>query len=214
MQPYLDSKQHPYIHLVDGGVSDNVGMRGVLDALELLEALHDAGVPTPLDQLRRIIVFVVNSLSSPRTDWDESESPPGTFNILLKATGVPIDHYSYEAVELLKDISARWDKERRIRDFAQCSTNKDSPVCAAVRPPNAEVYAIDVSFAALSDKTERDYLNQQPTSFVLPAEAVDRLRAAAGTIILASPEFQRLLKDVGATVIADPSISGAGAATH
>jgi hypothetical protein len=34
------------------------------------------------------------------------------------------------------------------------------------------------------DKAERDYLNQQPTSFVLPAEAVDRLRAAAGTIIL------------------------------
>jgi NTE family protein len=199
---------------VDGGVSDNVGMRGVLDALELLEALHDAGVPTPLDQVRRIIVFVVNSLSSPRTDWDESESPPGTFNILLKAAGVPIDHYSYEAVELLKDISARWDKERRIRDLAQCSTNKDSPVCAAVRPPNAEIYTIDVSFAALPDKTERDYLNQQPTSFVLPAEAVDRLRAAAGTIILASPEFQRLLKDVGATVIADPSVSGAGGATH
>jgi NTE family protein len=214
MQPYLDSKQHPYIHLVDGGVSDNVGMRGVLDALELLEALHDAGVPTPLDRVRRIIVFVVNSLSSPRTDWDESESPPGTFNILLKAAGVPIDHYSYEAVELLKDISARWDKERRIRVLAQCSTNKDSPVCAAVRPPNAEVYAINVSFAALPDKTERDYLNQQPTSFVLPAEAVDRLRAAAGAIILASPEFQRLLKDVGATVIAEPSFSGAGAPTH
>ena len=51
------------------------------------------------------------------------------------------------------------------------------------------------------DKAERDYLNQQPTSFVLPAEAVDRLRAAAGTIILASPEFQRLLKDVGAKVV-------------
>ena len=112
IEPYLDSKQHPYIHLVDGGVSDNVGMRGVLDALELLEALHDAGVPTPLDRVRRVVVFVVNSLSSPPTTWDESESPPGTVDILLKATGVPIDHYSYEAVELLKDISARWDTMR------------------------------------------------------------------------------------------------------
>ena len=207
--PYSDSKLRPYIHLVDGGVSDNVGMRGVLDALELLEALHDAGVPTPLDQVRRIVIFVVNSLSSPPSTWDESESPPGTVDILLKATGVPIDHYSYEAVELLKDISARWDTLRRIRSLAGCSTNKDSPVCAAVRVPQAEIYAIDVSFASLPDKAERDYLNQQPTSFALPAEAVDRLRSAAGTIIQASPEYRRLLKDVGATVVANPA-TGAG----
>ena len=38
-EPYADSVHHPYIHLVDGGVADNVGMRGVLDALEFLEAL-------------------------------------------------------------------------------------------------------------------------------------------------------------------------------
>jgi len=118
---------------------------------------------------------------------------------------VPIDHYSYEAVELLKDIAARWEKERRIRDLADCSVNKDSKVCAAVRPPEAAVYAIDVSFAALPDKAERDYLNQQPTSFVLPAEAVDRLRAAAGTIIQASPEVQRLLKDTGAKIVPIPA---------
>src|SRR5437773_8907247 len=211
-EPYLDSVHRPYIHLVDGGVSDNLGMRSVLDALEFLEALDDAGMPTPLDHVRRIIVLVVNSLSSPPTNWDESEQAPGTFDVLLKATGVPIDHYSYEAVELLKDISARWQTERRIRKLAECSANKDSPVCTAVRVPEAEIYAIDVSFAALPDQAERDYLNKQPTSFVLPAEAVDRLRAAAGTIILASPEFQRLLKDVGAKIVADPSAGGSAAA--
>jgi len=212
-EPYADGASHPYIHLVDGGVADNVGMRGVLDALEFLEALNDAGQPTPLDHVRRIIVFIVNSLSSPPTNWDESETPPGTVDILLKATGVPIDHYSYEAVELLKDIAARWNKDRETRSLAGCSTNKESPVCAAIRVPQAEIYAIDVSFAALPDAKERDYLNQQPTSFVLPPEAVDRLRTAAGTIILASPEFQRLLRDVGARVVADPSGIGAAAAT-
>jgi NTE family protein len=207
-ESYADSAHHPYVHLVDGGVADNVGMRGVVDALEFLEALHEAGQPTPLDRVKRIIVFVVNSLSSPPTNWDESESPPGTVDILLKATGVPIDHYSYEAVELLKDIAARWEKDRMTRNLAACSTNKDSPVCTAIRVPQAEVYAIDVSFAALPDAKEREYLNQQPTSFVLPPEAVDRLRAAAGAIILASPEFQRLVTDVGAKVVADPLASG------
>jgi NTE family protein len=152
-------------------------------------------------------------MSSPATKWDESETPPGMVDILLKATGVPIDHYSYEAVELLKDISARWEETRRIRNLAQCSVNKDSPVCTALHVPNAEIYPIDVSFAALPDKAERDYLNGLPTSFALPPEAVDRLRAAAGKIILASPEFQRLLKDAGAKIVDDSSsLRGAGAA--
>ena len=71
----------------------------------------------------------------------------------------------------------------------------------ALRVPSAEIYAIDVSFPALKDKAEFDYLNRQPTAFVLPPEAVDRLRAAAGTIILESPEFGRLLRDVGARVV-------------
>ena len=78
LEAYQDGVHRPFIHLVDGGVSDNVGMRGVLDTLELLEALHDAGKTTPLDRVKRIVVFIVNSLSSPPTDWDESEAPPGT----------------------------------------------------------------------------------------------------------------------------------------
>ena len=213
-ESYADSKRRPYLHLVDGGISDNVGMRGVLDALQILEALRDVGQSTPLDGARRIIVFIVNSLSSPPTNWDESENPPGTIDILLKATGTPIDHYSFEAVEQLKDIAARWRTARELRKVAGCSVNKDLPICAAIRPPEAEVYAIDVSFAMLPDKAERDFLNLQPTSFVLPPEAVDRLRAAAGTIIQASPEFQRLLKDVGAKVVADPSANGAAAISH
>ena len=203
-ETYADGARRPYLHLVDGGVSDNVGMRGVLDSLELMEALHDAGVPTPLDRVRRVIVFIVNSLSAPPTDWDQSEAPPGTLEILVKATGVPIDRYSYEAVELLKDMAARWRTMRLVRNSTAMAANKDPAVAQALLAPTAEIYAIDVSFPALKDKAELDYLNQQPTSFVLPAEAVDRLRSAAGTIIMASPEFQRLLKDTGARVVSPP----------
>jgi NTE family protein len=207
-----DGAGRPYLHLVDGGVSDNVGMRGVLDALELLEALHDAGRPTRLDNVRRIIVFVVNSLSTPPTNWDESESPPGPVQVMLKSAGVPIDHYSYESVELLKDMASRWRTLRLIRNSAAMANNKDPAVAAALRSPDAEIYAIDVSFPQLEDKAELDYLNRQPTSFVLPDEAVDRLRAAAAQIIMASPEFQRLLKDVGARIVTDTPGEGAAVA--
>jgi len=204
LEAYEDGARRPFIHLVDGGVSDNVGMRGVLDTLELLEALHDTGKATPLDKVKRIVIFVVNSLSSPPTDWDASEAPPGTLEILLKATGVPIDHYSYEAVEQLRDTAARWANLRIVRDSAAMAANRDPAVAVAVRGPDAQIYTIDVSFARLRDPVERAYLNQQPTSFVLEDEAVDRLRSAAGAIIQASPEFQQLLKDLGARVVDRP----------
>ena len=119
-----DSVRRPYLHLVDGGVSDNLGMRAVLDALEVLEALHDIGAPTPLDSARRIIVFVVNSQSSPPTNWDESETPPGTIDILLKSAGTPIDAFSYETVEVLRDTAAKWSTMRVVRDSAALANSE------------------------------------------------------------------------------------------
>lgn len=199
-----NSAKKPYVHLVDGGVSDNVGMRGVLDSLELMEALYDKGTSTSLDRVRRVIVFVVNSLSDPKTDWDERERPPDTLMVLLKAAGTPIDHYSYEAVELLKDTAARWSSLRKIRDSAAMKANKDPAIAELMKVPNAEIYTIDVSFKQIKDAEERFYLNQQPTSFVLTDEAVDRLRASAGKIIMDSPEFQRLIRDVGLQVKVKP----------
>jgi len=204
-EDFRDSTRRPFLHLVDGGVSDNVGMRGVLDTLEISEALNEAGRPSPLDGKRRVIVFIVNSVSSPPTDWDLSESPPGSVQVLLKATGTPIDAFSFEAVELLRDTAARWNTMRKVRNSAAMAANKDPAVAAALRAPDAEIFAIDVSFAALKDPAEREYLNLQPTTFVLSDGAVDRLRAAAGKIIADSPEFQRLLKDLGAKVVAAPA---------
>jgi NTE family protein len=208
VQAYGDSAQRPFLHLVDGGVADNLGMRGVLDTFEILEALTESGVRTPLDNVRRIVVFVVNSLSEPPTDWDMSEAPPGTVATMLKSAGTPIDRNSFENVEQLRDMAAKWRTMRLIANSKAMAANTDPVVAKALRVPQAEIYAIDVSFAALADKAEFAYLNQQPTSFVLPPEAVDRLRAAAGTIILASPEFQRLLTDIGARIVTDPKRTG------
>ena len=199
-QAMADGARRPFLHLVDGGVSDNVGMRSVLDALQILESLHAAGQSTPLDGARRIVIFIVNSLSTPPTDWDASPSPPSAVDILLKAAGTPIDAYSHEAVELLKDTAYRWQMMRRIRASPAFAANSDPAIAKALRVPAASIYPIDVSFAALEDERERGYLNRQPTSFALPAEAVDRLRAAAATIIRASPEFRRLLDDVDARI--------------
>jgi NTE family protein len=202
---YEDGRRRPYLHLVDGGVADNLGMRAILEILEEFEALRLEGVPTPLDHAKRLAVFVVNSVSTPPLDWDAAKSAPGTLEVLLRATGVPIDHYSYEAVELLRDTAARWKVLRGIRDSGAIIDTGNPDLAKVMRVPNLEVYVIDVSFGALKDERERAYLNELPTSFTLPPEAVDRLRAAAGTVILESPDFQRYLRDMGERIVGNPT---------
>ena len=207
-EAYGDGVNRPYLHLVDGAVTDNVGMRSVLMSLEVLEALQETGVPTRLDTAKRVLVFIVNAMSSPTTKWDQSESAPGPLDIVSKSAGTPIDRYSYETIEVLKDMGARWRTARLLRESAAFKDNKDPAVAAALRLPDAEIYAVDVSFAALDERDELYFLNQQPTTFSLPPEVVDRLRAAAGKIIMASPEFQRFLRESGAKLILAPAGDG------
>src|SRR5215469_6320291 len=194
--------EDPYFHLVDGGISDNLGLRSVLDVLETYEALHEAGLPTPLDNVRSIIVFVVNSLSIPSTKWNESESPPGSVDVLIKSAGVPIDRSYGEMVEQIRDIDAPSNTLRQIPGYF--AKDKSPAMTEILNAPNADIYVVDVSFKALQDKSERDYLNQLPTSFVLPSEAVDRLRAAAGSLVLNSPDLRQALRHEGARIVDQP----------
>lgn len=189
-----DGVEDPYLHLVDGAVADNLGLRGVLDSLETFEALKTVGEVTPLDHVRRLIIFVVNSVSTPSTDWNMSENPPGTLSILTKASGVPVDRYASESVELLKDIDARWTSLREIRDAVSFQNDQEWRVAEIKNAPNVDIFTVEVSFAALKDKDERAQLNELPTSFALPGEAVDRLRAAAAKIVLESPDLREALK--------------------
>ena len=108
---------------------------------------------------------------------------------MIKATGVPIDHYSYESMELLKDKKARWQSLRRLRQSEAFANNTDPAIANDLKSPDIEIYPIDVSFPALTDKAEFEYLNNLPTSFVLPPEAVDRLRAAAQRSSFPRPSF-------------------------
>lgn len=198
MKMFEDSANRPYLHLVDGGVSDNLGMRALLEVMEGAEAGRRIRY---LDGVKRIVIVIVNSVSQPAVDWDRSERPPSDVAILIKAAGVPIDRYSYEAVELLKDLIARWQTARAIR-ASNAFVGGGNPLLArASDVPDIEVFPIDVSFSADPDAAERAYLNDLPTSFVLPPEAVDRLRASAARILWSSPDFQRLMTTLHASAM-------------
>jgi len=198
MQDFQNSKDRPYIHLVDGGVSDNIGVRGVLEALEELAASAAFRKQIGFGGYRRVIVMVVNSRSSPKTDWDRNETPPGFVVQLLQASGVPIDRYSFETVETMKD-RAEIQKWRRELLVAQARLAGVSKAQAEAKVPNVALEVVDVSFDAIKDPAERMRFMNLPTSFVLPPEDVDGLRDVAGGLMRHSADYESVVRAFGGT---------------
>jgi NTE family protein len=199
MHDFQNSKDRPYIHLVDGGVADNLGLRGVLEALEELAASAAFRGEVGFGVIRRIVLLVVNAHSAPKTDWDRHESPPGTIGQLLQASGVPIERYSFETIELMKDRAEimNWRRELKV---ARARLAGASEAEAEASVPKITLHVIDVSFDAIRDPKERALFMNLPTSFVLPAEDIDGLREVASRLLRQSAEYESLVSDFGGTL--------------
>jgi|APFre7841882724_1041349.scaffolds.fasta_scaffold01321_4 NTE family protein len=200
MRDLQNSQDRPYIHLVDGGVADNIGMRAVLETFEAMGASAGFRDAIGFGGYRRIAIIVVNARSAPKTDWDRQDTPPGMLSQLTQASGVPIDAYSFDTVEMMKDRTEiyRWRREILLLR-ARLAGASEAQAETIVPIPNMVVHTVDVTFEDFPEAKERDYLMNLPTSFVLPPEAVDRLREAAGTLLRGSPDFQALVRDFGGT---------------
>ena len=198
MQDFQNSKDRPYIHLVDGGVADNLGVRPVLETLEELGVSTAFRDEVGFGGIRRIVLIVVNARSAPKTDWDRSETPPGIAVQLLQASSVPIDRYSFETIETMKDRQEifSWRRELLIAR-ARLAGATEAQAEASVPLSRLSLHTLDVSFDNLPDPKEKAYLMNLPTSFVLPAEDVDRLREAAGQLLRHSQDFQSFLREFG-----------------
>jgi len=201
LQEFRNSKEHPYIHLVDGGLADNLGVRAILEAMEEFEtnaAFREAfHLQLTSGERHRVVLIVVNSLAVPKTNWDKSESPPGLASQLLKSSGVPMSRYTAESIDLMKDLVYRWQTERELK-ILQARLAGESEAQADALVPKIDVYGINIGFEQIADPMERNYFMSLPTSFVLKPEEVDRLRAIAATLLHQSEEYQRLLKALGA----------------
>ncbi|MEF8749754.1 MAG: patatin-like phospholipase family protein [Candidatus Accumulibacter propinquus] len=199
MQEFQNSKDRPYIHLVDGGVSDNIGVRGVLEFLEEAAASAAFQGQMGFGVIKRIILMVVNSHSSPKTDWDREETPPGMAVQLMQASGVPIDRFSFETVETMKDRAEimTWRRELLV---AQARLAGATEAQAEKSVPKISLQVIDVSFDAIKEPKERTYFMNLPTSFVLTAEDIDRLRNVAGELLRQSADYQTIIKNFGKAV--------------
>ena len=173
LQSY-ENRERPYIHLFDGGLSENLGLTEVLAAFELLKFKQDETLLPALRHARTVVVITVNALRFPDVDWDKSPSPPGTGTLKDQMWSIPVDRISVNAVEQVRDSLAMWQAAGSGR----------------------RGYLAQVTFQDLKDPAERNYFKGVETSLALPKEQVSRLQDVGGRLLREAPAFQRLLADL------------------
>ena len=179
---YSDVEKYPYIHLMDGGLTDNLSLRNLLDAVTL-----SGGWESVLERVRRrginkLAIIVVNAAVETKLDWARREETPGVISVITALSNSAVLRTNTETEALVEGSLASWQSQRP----ARWAGTKEQP----------KVYFIRVDFHSASDAAERAYFDAIPTSLQLPAETVDRLIQAAGRLLREAPAYRELLKDL------------------
>jgi len=198
LKSYMDAQQRPYIHLIDGGIADNLGLRAAIDQVIMMGDVWRSLQYLGWGNTRKVVFILVNAEKEPDAHPDQVERTLSSGWVLKSVTNIPIVRYNFETVELLKGNFQQWAKEIRSQRCRKAPDLNGANILSSESDPCADIkfYLVEVDFDALPDKSERSYLKKLPTSFHLLPEAVDRLRAAARRILRESAEFQRLLRDL------------------
>jgi len=188
----------PYLHLTDGGVSDNLGLRGPLEAIVSVDSPWSVLRRINQGRVERLVVIAVNAATRPETKRDASADVPGLVDTVTAAATVPLDNYSFDTVELLDRIAAEYRSDARAVAACNRLSAARGAQCALNLPaPNAvELYPVQVAFEFLPDRAERDWALDVPTSLELPRAAVDRLRLLGRKLLAQDPQFRRLLGEL------------------
>jgi NTE family protein len=188
-----NSRERPYIHLVDGGLADNLALLGLVDILQEAMVSPAARDQVDIRALRRIAVIIVNARSAPTFDFDKDPAGPGALALLAQSVSVPMDRYSTASIAALQDMIVQWQLRVRLEADARRLGERASD---AEDLPPILFTVVDVSFEAVADPALREYLQNLPTSFALSEEAVDRLRASGAQVLRDSPAFRKLIESM------------------
>jgi NTE family protein len=188
-----DGRERPYLHLVDGGLSDNLALYGVVQGLEEFAANPAARAEIGINTLRRVVIVVVNARSAPRFDYDQRPSGPSSMALLAQSISVPMDRYSTESIAALRDQIRRWEQQQRLE--AQALRLAEGTAPAQPLPP-VQFSIIDISFDAVEDPKLRASLQNLPTTFSLSASEVNQLRATGAKLLRESPAFRSFVEAV------------------
>ena len=184
MRSYLDRERRPHIHLFDGGLVDNLSLRQPMGLVMrrggLLPTLEAFG----FQDLKHAVFIAVDAERDPIFDLDKDADVPGLATT-IEALGNVFNLSSFDSSVLVDESVARWREELR-----------------AARPadaPEVKFHIIDASLRSISDPRERERFMTIPTTLHLDRQDVDALRALGGRLVTGAPDFQALMRDIGAT---------------
>ncbi len=186
---YLDKGATPYVHVMDGGLADNIGLRALerqlVDPTGFVARRYNRG------KASRVIFIVVDSKSGEPPTYNKSESAPGLADVAFQTATTSMDNFSAETIEFLRDRQRELDQARQDIDF--CKTVARTPGdCPDFAAP-AQIHVVDVNLEAIADPARRARLLSIGTNFSLPPADIDLLIAAAADLLDQNPEFQKLL---------------------
>jgi predicted acylesterase/phospholipase RssA len=222
---YEDASRRPYIHLSDGGLADNIGLRAVetriwsTGSIPVIDQVNNGAI-------KRLVIIVVDAKPRIEAPADRSARPPGIFTVLEAAATNPMENYSSDTVERIRLAFDEWDNEaahfeqRRAgcRQLAaasctgggtrraQCETAATARCDAALaaearmRPKKPELYLIHVRFDAIPDESAKRSLQHVDTRLQLPREQVDLLVTWGRRLLADAAAYRRLVDSLDGTM--------------
>ena len=176
LENYLELKKRPWVHLVDGGIADNLGLRSFYNFVSLIGDPHLAFDEIRHPDVRQILIISVNSRAKPKPDWALERAAPSLAQVIGSISWDQINRYSIDTLDIVRFAYKKWTE--------QVSTPEN--------PVNFNF--VEVSFESVRDDAERQSLNNIGTNFHLKDEQVDLLISAARKVLHESPEFQAFLE--------------------
>jgi NTE family protein len=175
-------ENRPYLHLVDGGLVDNLGVRGLLVRTVAGGSLDASFQSLPAGSVHRIILISVNSERDTAERIDRTDSVPKLGQVLDALVFGAGSRATQETIAAMNDSARRWTEE-----LSAVRGTHGSPFAA-----DAEIHVISVSLRELKDAKKREFLLHVPTALTILPLQVRQLEEAGQAVLRASPEFQRL----------------------
>lgn len=196
-----------YVHLLDGGLSDNLGLRGPYQALTTTDSAWSILTQTNRKPLARVIIIAANAKTAKHHEWDRSSRPPGISDVLGVVTSGPMDDVSLDSVEMTANHFESMKQLSRSVDSCNRILARNCPGATPVTNPiTTEFTFAELSFDRLTDERLRRCMQELPTSFSLPRQTVDLLRQVAAHLLMMSEPFVNAMRDLDPTWIPRPVV--------
>jgi NTE family protein len=190
---FTDSASMPYLHLYDGGLTDNLGIRPMINRMAINKNdIWKLAKDREYGNVRRVLFIVVNAQAETHKKYSRLPTPVPLLDAIFGATSIPLNEYTFESIVTLYHTAQQF-KEGVIE--GRCADDKyNNGTLEGCDDIETHIVYLDID--QLEDVEERDRLKLLPTSFVLKPEEVDGLRNAAKTVLENSREFNEFLNDL------------------